>query len=122
MKKLLQVIKNINSKIAINGTIFNGNSITITSDSIIVDGNSFPENSKLIKVEIVGDVSDLQVASGDVHITGDCKRLESNSGDIQVGGNVESVKSTSGDIEIAGSVLGTVRSVSGDINIKENED
>lgn len=100
-------IKGIKSnKIVINGTQISGGSILIRDGKVFIDGKELDENkvssminNANIKIEINGDVEQVDTVSGDVVVNG------------LVGKNINTV---SGDVR-AGSVYGYVSTVSGSI-------
>jgi hypothetical protein len=124
-------------KIIINGmTITGGNNISIVNGRIIVDGKDQTPDAKSIKIEILGDVQNLDVDHSDsISIEGNVGKIKSGSGDItcnnimgdaQTGsGDIKcseikgDVQTGSGDVDCNGSISGSVRTGSGDISYKK---
>ncbi len=98
------------SNVTVNGkTIrFQGSSITVINDKIIVDGKVLDESMdfKNITVIVEGDCHKLD-ACGDVEIKGNCGSVDC-SGSCHIEGNVE------GNVDASGSV--TCGDVGGDID------
>lgn len=112
------------SQIIINGKVYNGQSVSINNNKIVIDGNILVnEESKTINIYIEGNVDNLQVdACEKVMVNGFVNSLSTMSGDVECGNVNQSVKTQSGDI-VCENVEGDVTSQSGDIkakNIKGN--
>ena len=123
-------------KISINGvTILGGNSISVSSNRVIVDGKDITPDSKVINIEVngnipkidcdvcnsfkmTGDVGNLSVGTGDVDIEGDVSNgVEVGTGDFLIDGNVSgSVRVGTGDVKCRGNIGGNVRTGCGDIS------
>ena len=118
--------------ININGKVITSKgNISISGNKIIIDGADQTPDSKVINIQIDGDVQnlkvdyceritisgnvgDLQTTSGDVecgNVNGD---VTSTSGDIECNNVGRGVKTTSGDVK-CGTVSGDVKTLSGDI-------
>lgn len=105
------------NSIKINGNnIVGGKNITIKNGRVIVDGNDVTgEDSKVITIEIIGNVEELSVdACTKVTITGSTGPIKTMSGDVKCGDVNGSVKTMSGDVR-CGSIAGDVSTMSGDI-------
>lgn len=118
----------------INGKVYNGNSISIVGDKVMIDGKlieSDTDKKILIYVEgnienlqcttcqqivVYGEVGGINTASGDVYaakIKGDVHTV---SGDVKTNGDIDgNVDTTSGDVE-ANEIRGRVETLSGDID------
>lgn len=109
-----------NSRISINGTTYNGNSVTIINGKVIVDGKDMTPDAKNIDIRVVGDISKLSVDICDsLTVTGNVNDLNTVSGDVSIGGDVsQNVKTVSGDVK-CGNIGGKVTTVSGDIKNKK---
>lgn len=102
-----------------NGVSYSGKNISINNQRIIIDGVEINDESKVINIEIKGDVNSVNVTHcNSFKITGNTGNVQSSSGDITIEGGANDVTSSSGDIEINSSVSGNVKSSSGDIQIK----
>ena len=103
--------------IRINGvTITGGRSIVINNGRVVVDGNDVTPNAKDIRIEVNGDVDDLDVdACSTVKVTGSVRKLSTVSGDVECGNVGGDVKTVSGDVT-CGTISGRVSTVSGDID------
>lgn len=121
------------SVVNINGQLYNGNSITINGDRIIIDGKevSMPEQ-KTINITMTGNIENLNVDTAhNVDVRGSVGTLSTVSGDVivqldvtngvtTVSGDVSAmdingdVMTTSGDVECE-NITGDVSTVSGDI-------
>lgn len=70
-------------KVTINGNQFAANNVTITNDSINIDGNASCFNSKQTKVSVEGDVESIITGSGDVVVeSGNIDKVQTGSGNI----------------------------------------
>jgi hypothetical protein len=101
----------VNGKIVINGKEINPDDETWIQDEI-VRGD--------VKIEIIGDVREIDIPVGDITIKGSVTGgVKTSQGDIEIGGDVEGDVTTSmGDITIKGNHLnGNVRTSMGDVNI-----
>lgn len=96
-------ISQINGTVNINGKSYQGQNVSVVNNKVFVDGVEVTDNevvkAKEIKIEVYGDVN----------------QVETVSGDIIVSGNVENVKTVSGDVKVFGSVTSNIKTVSGDI-------
>lgn len=104
--------------ISINGVTITGRgNISIVNGKVLVDGKDVTPDSKQIsivvngnieyidadcceKIEVTGDVNDIQTQSGDVEVVGDVKgSVQTMSGDVKCSDIGGSVKTMSGDIK-----------------------
>ena len=107
---------NMNGKgrVTIDGRDFQGKSIRIVGNKVLVDGKEQPGTLVgPIQINVQGDVSELN-STGDVRVIGSCRKVTTVSGDIHCANVLGDVETVSGDI-FCGKVAGTVKTVSGDI-------
>lgn len=103
-------------RIIVNGVEYQGNNVSVNGNGIvIIDGKSYPQESKEIYVSVMGDIDILSLGSCEkIEITGNVSDVHNGSGTLKIGGDVKSVKSGSGDVHIQGSV-NSVQTGSGDV-------
>ncbi len=105
----------MNATITINGLNYNGKSVSISNGVISIDGRKLSINDKTINISVVGDIQQLQVDSCQkVDVSGNVKNLETVSGNVRCGNVAGDVETTSGDIK-CGDVGGNIETVSGDV-------
>ena len=108
---------NVNNSVVINGQKFEGSNITINNNEIIVDGKRVSDlstiQSKEIKIEINGNINNLECASATIY--GNVKNVDASS--VSITGNVEGDVDGS-SINIGGSVAGDVDGVTVNIGKK----
>ena len=113
-----QVLLNANAKevveMKINGKSFFGRNISITQNSITIDGVTNIEATPNIKVEILGSCDSIESASGDVVVHGAAQKIKTMSGDVTCESVFGPVSTMSGDVK-CGDVSGSVSTMSGDI-------
>lgn len=99
---LKRIVKQLMSKITINGIVVStsSKSVVVNNGKIIIDGVDVTPDSKNINISIDGNVEDLKV---DV-----CEKID-------IIGRVGSIKTASGDVDIEGDVAGSVQTMSGDV-------
>lgn len=118
------------SKIKINDQSYIGSKI-----SVYIDGQEINiQNNLNLNIIIEGSCNDVEVSSGDLTINGDaknvnvksgdvnllnCNDIEISSGDIEVRESCNDINSKSGDIK-AVTILGNVKTISGNISYKNN--
>lgn len=108
--------------IVINGhTVYlRGKSMKITEDGIYVDGVCIDQHtvhedpSKVIKIEITGDVQSIQTGAADITVHGNVDMAKTMSGDIRCNVVENMAKTMSGSI-ICDSISGNCSTMSGDI-------
>lgn len=102
----------------INNQGYVGQSITIINGKIIIDSVDVTPDSKVINIQVEGNVSEIKADACDIiNVTGNVGRVETVSGDVTCG-NVETfVQTTSGDVR-CGDVNHFVKTVSGDVQAK----
>ena len=106
--------------ITINGKSYNGNSIVISNNKVIIDGNDCTPDSKDIKIEVVGNIESIKAdCCNYIKVTGDSGNIQSQSGDIEIEGNVSgNVSTMSGNVD-CGNIQGSVSTMSGNIKYKK---
>jgi hypothetical protein len=104
------------SSITVNGKNYVGSSVTIMNGKVIVNGKEVtPEDSKVITINIEGDVEELNVdVCEKITIKGNVKNIQTSSGDVECNNITGSIQSSSGDIE-CGDVGGSIQTSSGDV-------
>ena len=101
--------------IKINGTTYNGSSVSIINNRVIIDGVERTPDGKVITIEVTGDLKDLKVDyAQQITINGKVDRVNVTSGDVTCGDVNDSVTTVSGDVE-ANNIGGDVQTVSGDV-------
>lgn len=94
LNAILQKFESLRSKpstVTINGQTVSGRSIVARNGKIFVDGKEV-DTAGALKIEIVGDIAQLQVDAGEVNITGHCQEVKTGSANVMcasVGGSVE---------------------------------
>lgn len=102
----------------------NGSSVVINGNQNVINGESisYSDNvSDRVKIEVAGNVGDLNVIAGSVFIHGQAHDVFSQTGNITVEGNVNKIDSQSGNIVIYGDCSGNIKTMSGNISIKERK-
>ncbi len=104
------------SSVFINGVVVSGGrNIRIHGGRIIVDGQDVTPDTKVITVEVHGDVDRLEAEVCDsIVVHGSARDVATQSGDVTCGDVHGSVQTMSGDVR-CGSVLGNVKTMSGDV-------
>ena len=102
--------------IIINGKKYNGKSISINNNKIIIDGKDCTPDSKTIDITVQGNINELNVDScNSLMVIGEVAAIKTQSGDVEcniVNGNVSTM---SGDVK-CNNIGGSVKTMSGDIN------
>ena len=107
----------MSSIITINGRAYQGNSVSVRGNQVIIDGvkQDMPEE-KNITISIEGNVNTLSVDSCDkVRVTGSVGTLKTMSGDVKCGDVDGDVKTMSGDVKCS-DVAGKIKTMSGYID------
>lgn len=103
-------ISQINGTVSINGKVYKGNNLSIAGNKVIIDGVEITDGeviqAKEIKIEIYGDVNNVETVSADVVVSG----------------NVQNVKTVSGDVKVFGDVTSNIKTISGDIINKKSKE
>lgn len=100
-----------------------GNNVVINGNQSVIDGEAISysddiSNRVKIKIEVVGNVGDLNVIAGSVFVQGAAHDVFSQTGNITVEGNVNKIDSQSGNIIIHGNCTGNIKTMSGNISVK----
>lgn len=101
----------------VNETQYSGKNITIINGKVIIDGVDRTPDSKEITIRVEGNVDKLEVDyANKIDIIGDVGNIQNASGDIALTGNVkQSISSVSGNIKVGGDIGGNAEAVSGSI-------
>jgi len=107
------------TQIIINGSVFNGNSISIKNGKITVDCKDVTPDQKEISISVTGDVKELKADScNKITVKGNVTTVSTLSGDVEISGDVQGpVTTMSGDVK-CGNIAGSVQTMSGDIRSK----
>lgn len=92
-----------------------------SGSSVIINGKSISYSddiSNRVKIEVVGNVGDLNVMAGSVFIQGQAHDVFSQTGDITIEGSTNKIDSQSGNIVIHGDCSGNIKTMSGNISVK----
>lgn len=103
------------SSVTINGQVFNGRSISITGDKVVIDG--VVQSTSLvgpINVVVNGNADSVETIDGKVEVTGSVGRIKTMSGDVHCADVSGDVGTMSGDV-ICHNVAGNAKTMSGDI-------
>jgi hypothetical protein len=104
--------------VTVNGQSYSGKNITVNGNTVVVDGVTASVTTRVLKIEIVGDIESLSCESCDsLHIKGNVKQLSTMSGDVDIEGDVISVTTASGDVTCK-NINGPVKTISGDITCR----
>ena len=125
IKNILKLLSSNNkSTITVDGNRYEGNSLLITSDGvIIVDGEVKGQGSKILNISIQSEhIDSLEVESGSIMVEGDVGRVKTTHGDVEVTGDVSGgIETVHGDVGISGNVTGDVKTTQGDIECRKIE-
>lgn len=102
--------------ININGKSFFGNNIVVNNGKVIIDGKDVTPDSKVINIQVDGNVDMLQVDNCDkMEINGDANSAKTTNGNISISGSVKGdVQTTNGNV-VCGQVGGSVSTKNGNI-------
>ena len=117
----MNIINNgkVMSSITINGNSFEGKSIVIRNNRVIINGNDVTPDEKVINISVKGDLDNITSDyCNEIVITGSVNTVKSTSGDIECGNVTGNIETTSGDIE-CGNVGGNIKTISGDVKCDE---
>jgi hypothetical protein len=105
-----------NSKITIFGNM-SGTVILQNDEEIVIDNIRIRiEGKDSIKIEVSGDVENLECGSANVEIAGNSGKISTGSGKVNVGGSVSGNVSTGSGKVTCGKIGGNVSTGSGSIN------
>jgi len=116
MKDLFNIFDDVMASININGTKYQGSSVVIRNNKVIVNGKDVTPDTKVVNILVEGDVDKVSADYCEkIMVSGSAKTVQSTSGDIECGEVHGNIQTTSGDIECSGNVGGSVQTVSGDV-------
>ena len=106
--------------VKMNGVTYNGNSISMRGNKIIIDGVDVTgdhEDAKKINVIVEGDINSFDIDYAEkIAVAGNVTDLKTMSGSVEVRGDVHGdVKTQSGSVKIEGNVDGNVKTMSGSV-------
>ena len=113
-----------NAKVQDNNVFVSGNSgssVVINGNQTVINGESISYSddiSNRVKIEVVGNVGDLNVIAGSVFVQGTAHDIFSQTGNITIEGNANKIDSQSGNVTIHGDCAGNVKTMSGNISVK----
>lgn len=103
------------STININGVSYSGRDIVVSGNRVLIDGHDHTPDSKIINIEVHGNVGELIVdACAKLSVAGDAGLIHTMSGDVKCGNVAGDVKTMSGDVD-CGDIQGSVDTMSGDV-------
>lgn len=103
----------------INGVIYQGKSITVINGKVVIDGVDVTPDSKVINIEISGDVDELVVTDcNNIKVSGKVHSICTSTGDIHCGDVTGNVHTQTGDVK-CGNIAGNVKTQTGDIKYKK---
>lgn len=123
LKNILGSINNVKqSNVVINGKTYFGDTVVITKDDIIIDGNSISNSDRIINIQISGDVEKIDFVNVNSFVmNGNAGLANTTNGDINVDGNIlGSVNTINGNVN-ANDIGGSVGTISGDIKIRSDK-
>lgn len=101
--------------ITVNGKSVSGTSIRVNNGKIFVDGQEMTPHSKVITIQVQGDINLIDVSACDsIHVSGTVGTIRTMSGNVRCGGVTNSVETMSGNID-CGSVGESATSMSGSV-------
>lgn len=105
------------SSVTINGKTYIGNNIIVSNGKIMVDGKNVTSDDKVINITVNGNIDSLKVDTcNKLEIIGNVTNVNTVSGDININGDVSgSIQTVSGDVKCK-NVGGSINTLSGDIN------
>ena len=110
------------ASVSINGITYSGNNVTVIKNKVYIDGklSDEGEKSKVINIEITGDVELLDVDTCEnIKVSGDVGSINTVNGDINIDGHIAGdIKTVNGDVTSKSDIFGKVKTVNGDIKGK----
>lgn len=105
------------SSVTINGKTYIGNNIIVSNGKIMVDGKNVTSDDKVINITVNGNIDSLKVDTcNKLEIIGNVTNVNTVSGDVDINGDVNgSIQTVSGDVK-CNNVSGSINTLSGDIN------
>lgn len=103
--------------ITLNGVTYSGNSLIVSGNKIFIDGKDLTPDSKTIKIDVNGNVDNLEVDYCEsLSIKGDVGSCETTNGNVNISGNVNgNVETTNGNVR-CGNISGSVKTRNGNIH------
>lgn len=110
--------------IVIGNTTFNGRSVSISGNRVIIDGidvtDKLPEQ-KQYKIEVNGNLEKLKVdACQTISVTGNVDTISTQSGDVDCGDVNGPISTMSGDVD-CGNVSGSISTMSGNVKHRKSK-
>ena len=106
-------------KISINGISIEGSDISIVNGTVIVNGKELEIETKVINIQVIGDVESIDGNANTITVTGSCDRVSTMSGSVHCGNVNGDIKTMSGNVTCE-NVSGKIKTMSGDISHKGN--
>lgn len=105
------------SSVTINGKTYIGNNIIVSNGKIIIDEKNVTSDDKVINITVNGNIDSLKVDTcNKLEIIGNVTNVNTVSGDVDINGDVSgSIQTVSGDVK-CNNVSGSINTLSGDIN------
>lgn len=105
------------SRVTINGKTYIGNNIIVSNGKIMIDEKNVTSDDKVINITVNGNIDSLKVDTcNKLEIIGNVTNVNTVSGDVDINGDVNgSIQTVSGDIKCK-NVGGSINTLSGDIN------
>lgn len=96
--------------------ISNSSSVIIKGSKVIIDGIDCTPDLQNINVTVSGDIKSLFIgACNKLEVVGNVAEIDSSSGNITVTGSTGQIKTSSGDVRVKEHVTGKVETMSGDV-------
>lgn len=106
------------SRVTINGVEYTGRNVSIVNGRVIVDGKEQDQALQHpISVAVMGNVTNIDLASGKVEISGSAGAVTTASGDVHCGNVAGNVETMSGDVHCS-AIGNNASSMSGNIIMK----
>lgn len=106
------------SSVTINGKTYIGNNIIVSNGKIMIDEKNVTSDDKVINITVNGNIDSLKVDTcNKLEIIGNVTNVNTVSGDVDINGDVSgSIQTVSGDVKCK-NVSGSINTLSGDINL-----
>ena len=88
--------------------------VNVVSNGSIISNQSGPD----VNIEIKGNAGNINVIGGSVTVQGDANDIFASSGNITVKGNTTNIDGKSGNIVVQGNCSGNIKTISGNVIIK----
>ena len=105
------------SSVTINGKTYIGNNIIVSNGKIMIDEKNVTSDDKVINITVNGNIDSLKVDTcNKLELIGNVTNINTVSGDVDINGDVNgSIQTVSGDVKCK-NVGGSINTLSGDIN------